>query len=187
MSDRVGNWLRAMSRRRRRWVVAGLALAGYGAVYLAVVGALTLVRGGAADWGGPLGGTIGGAAGASAAIWWQSRRMGGLDRLNQLQRAAKQGRLPDDADPAVWRPLLTRELQSMRRAWVWLLAGSAALSSVLLIVLLVDSTGRTGYLVVGVLLIGAVVLLLSWLSRRERRKLERLLAQLPGAEDVPAG
>ncbi|MGY1750952.1 hypothetical protein [Modestobacter sp. SYSU DS0511] len=179
VSDWLGNWLRAMSRRRRRWVVAGILLATYGAVYLALVGAFTLVNGGQVDWGGPLGGTVGGAAGASVVLWWQSRRMGGLDRLGQLQRAAKQGRLPDDADPAVWRPLLTRELRSMRRARRWVLASFLALSLVLLAVLLVDGAVRTSYLAAGVLVIGAVVLLLGWLSRREQRKLERLLDQLP--------
>ncbi|SDN84222.1 hypothetical protein SAMN05428965_1888 [Geodermatophilus sp. DSM 45219] len=50
--------------------------------------------------------------------WVRRRQWGARDRLEQYVSAARAGRLPDGADPAVWRPLLEAELRRRRRARV---------------------------------------------------------------------
>ncbi|MQA36305.1 hypothetical protein [Modestobacter roseus] len=178
--------LSGRSGRRRRWVVAGILLGTYGSVYLALVGVFALVHGGPVDWGRPIGGVVGGAVGVWGVLWWQSRRLGGLDGVDQLRQAAKRGRLPDDADPAVWGPLLTRQVRTMRRLRPWALTGLGLLSVVALGLLVVVAAMPWGWGVLAVLVLGSALGLLWWQSRREERRLRRLLEQLPDSDGVTA-
>lgn len=177
--------VRAVLRRRHRWVAAAVVVAVYALVYPVVVLGIALVFRDPVDWSGPAGPFIGTAIGTGLVSWWQSRRMGGSDRVQQFERAVTSGRLPEDADPAVWRPLLARERRRVRR----LLVGALALTSAVLVLVLAlfwsAEDRAVGLAVAGALLVGTAAL---WpLSRRQVRRLDRLADQLPGRQPDSVG
>jgi hypothetical protein len=184
VAERVRNWLRAMPRWPRRLVVVVILVAAYGITYPAVVFLVAVVFRDPVDWSRPAGPFIGGALGTGLTTWWQSRRMGGADRVQQYERAVKTKHLPDDADPAVWRPLLAGQRCRVRR----LLAAGVTLGAVLEVVLLLLTRGRdeqgTGLVVAAALLAGLVGL--GWAARRQVRTLDRLADQLPGTDPASA-
>jgi hypothetical protein len=50
---------------------------------------------------------------------WQRRRNGGAEASVDTAQALKYGRLPDDADPQVWRERLDRQERTQRRVrWI---------------------------------------------------------------------
>jgi hypothetical protein len=62
--------------------------------------------------------TIGGlyfGAGMTIYLRWQRTHSGGITETNPISQAIKTGRLPDDAAPAVWVPLLERRRVTLRR------------------------------------------------------------------------
>lgn len=141
---------------------------------------------GPVTWTRGLGGFLGVLAGSLTVTWVQRRRLGGREREEQYARALRSGRLPEDADPAVWRPLLERELRSRRRALVsvvpvtGLFAGAAVL-------LLGDAFG-TGALGLALVAVGGVlvVVVMFGVVRAQVPRVERLLDQVPDP-GAPAG
>ena len=95
----------------RRSVVRLLAVGLLGAAYLLTVWLLSLTGDDPADWVGPLPHVLAGFAAGLIGARIRRRRLGGADRAREYDRALRTGRLPEGADPAVWRPLLERELQ----------------------------------------------------------------------------
>ena len=185
MAERVRNWLRTLPRWARLLVVAVVLMAGYGMAYVAVVLLVAVVFRDPVDWSGPAAGPfIGTALGTGLTTWWQSRRMGGTDRVQQYERALKTKRLPEDADPAVWRPLLARERRLVRR----ILATGLAVGAVVLVASLLLFRGPDeqviGLVMAAALLVGLGAL--GWGTRRQVRAIDRLTDQLPGAGPASA-
>jgi hypothetical protein len=184
VAERVRNWLRAMPRWPRRLVVAVILVAVYGITYPAVVFLVAVMFRDPVDWSEPAGPFIGTALGTGLTTWWQFRRMGGADRVQQFERAVKTKHLPADADPAVWRPLLAGQRRLVRRS----LAAALALGAVVLGGLLLVVRGRDeqaiGLVVAAALLAGLVAL--GWAARRQVRTLDRLAGQLPGSDPASA-
>jgi len=130
--------LRARSPRQQALllvaVVAVLDLLTYGLVLVgqAFIGEEPI------DWISPLGPVLGSLLGTCIAWsligWWRQRRAGEpeRERLRPIRTATRTGRLPADVDPAVWAPLLAREQRAHRRRMVVVAAVQAALSIVLL-------------------------------------------------------
>jgi hypothetical protein len=177
---RVRDW----PEGRRRWVAAVELVVGSALLYLALVGVLTLIDGGPPDWTAPVGPFLAAAVGGCLATWRRQRRMGGADRVRQYERAVKAGRLPDDADPAVWRPLLARQHRVVRGS----LTVALALGGALVVVLLLLERGSDGH-GVGLAVAAALVLglvALWWTARRQFRRLDRLADQLPGTDPFSA-
>ena len=174
--------VQALPRRRRRLVFLTLAVGYVGAFY----GVLLLVQRVAGDdpvdWAQPLGPLVGSVAGTSLVTWWQRRRLGGSERVTQFQAALRARRLPDDADPAVWRRLLTAQRRTQRRAVVT--------TQVLLVVVAafaLSLADLSDAQVVGGLLLAALsAVLVGWWGRRVRRPLEQLIARLPDGRSTPA-
>ncbi|NEK92932.1 hypothetical protein GCU67_01920, partial [Modestobacter muralis] len=126
--QRVGG----LPRRQRRLVVAAAVAGWLAATYGLLVALQAAVGDDPVDLLQPLGPLAGTLGGTTLGLRWQRRRTGGGDRQRQLGAALRSRRLPADADPAVWRPLLAGEQRALRRL---LVTGSGAL--VLLVVLVV--------------------------------------------------
>ncbi len=115
-------------------------------------------------------------------LWWQRRRMGSFRRMGEYERALKRGRLPDDADPAEWGPLL-RRAQRFQRGARPLAVGVTALSAVVVVasMLWVDLGWRMASAAAAV---GAVAVAVVWVSSgRQSARIDRLAAQSPADRD----
>ena len=108
----------ARGPRSRRWRRLALAVLAVAALYVLAQLLLAAAFDGPVTWTRGMGAFIGGLTGSLTVTWLQRRRLGGREQEEQYARALRSGRLPEDADPAVWRPLLERELRSRRRALV---------------------------------------------------------------------
>ena len=164
----------------RRWVVDGLVLAGLLAVvYLLMFGAMTLLSDDPVNWLQPLPAPLS-FAGPYIGVRIRRRRLGGAELMRDYERAARAGRLPDGADPAVWQPLLVRELDAQRwaRFLPHVLVGVLAVPWVLVVVLY-DLGLLWGLLAVA--LFASFGAWLRWLGRQQARRTQRLLDQLTGA------
>ena len=165
----------ALPRRRRRLVVS-VVVAGYAAAFYAVMLVVQrLVGDEPVDWLQPLGPIVGTAVGTALGTWFVRRRFGGGERVAQLQAALRSRRLPDDADPSVWRPLLLAQRRTQRR----ILVGTQVLLVVVGLAVLVVLDASTSVLVggLGVLVLAAV--LMGWAGKRSLRPLDELIAGLP--------
>jgi uncharacterized membrane protein YfcA len=171
--------------RRRRAVVLLLLGALLAAVYLLTVWAQCLVGDDPVDWIQPLPGMLAAFTGSYVGMRVQRRRLGGGERMRQYDRAVRTGRLPDDADPAVWRPLLERELRVQQRAMRVSTGGVVLLCAVawVLVAVLYD-VGPVWWLVAAVVLV-LVAAWLRWLGRRQAARIRRLLDRTP--DTAPTG
>ena len=168
----------ALPRRRRRLVVS-VVVAGYAAAFYAVLLVVQrLVSDEPVDWLQPLGPIVGTAVGTALGTWFVRRRFGGGERVTQLQAALRSRRLPDDADPSVWRPLLLAQRRTQRRMFVGTQVLLVVVGLVVLVVLVVLDAS-TSVLVggLGVLVLAAV--LMGWAGKRSLRPLDELIAGLP--------
>jgi hypothetical protein len=176
LPGRVG----ALPTRRRRLVLLAL-VAGYVAVFYAVLVLVQrLIGDDPVDWWQPLGPIVGSLVGTSLVTWWQRRQLGGRERVDQLQAALRSRRLPEDADPAVWRPLL----EGQRRTQQGAVLATQFLLVVLGLAVLLLADVSTGFLLGGLVLLVLATLLTGWWGRRMRRGLDELIAGLPAE---PAG
>ena len=116
----------------------------------------------------------------------QRRRLGGADRLRAYERAVRTGRLPDDADAAVWRPLLERELRVQQRASTYSTGGLGLLLAVAWVLIAVLYDVDLVWWLVACTSIALFAAWLRWLGRRQTRRIRRLLGRLPDAVP-PAG
>ena len=156
-----------------RWLVRAL----YAVVlYLCAV----LVFGwidGELSWGKAVGPVAAGLTAATISGWWQRRRAG--DLVVPVGTAIRTGTLPDDADPAVWRPVLERR-------WASLWWAEIACYLVLLFVagLWVANALRAAYpwatTALGLLVALALAALIRWWGLRQRRRIDRLEDQVAG-------
>ncbi|MDP9430846.1 MAG: hypothetical protein M3Q47_19205 [Actinomycetota bacterium] len=165
---------------RRRALMVGLLVV----TYLLNVWVLSLVDDDPADWFEPLPGLLGGFGGAYLGVRLQRRRLGGRERVCVYERALRTGRLPEDTAPALWRPLLERELQVQRkgtRAVVWVV-GVLVLCWVLIAVLYDIALVWWLLAVLGLVLFAAF---LRWAADRQTRRIRRLLDEASG--DASAG
>ena len=130
-------------------------------------------------------GLLGGFLGGYLGMRLQRRRLGGRTRMREHDRALRTGRLPDDADPAVWRPLLEREpctQQRGTRVTTWGVGLLFAVAWVLVAVL--HDMGPLWCLVAA----AVIALFAAWLRRlggrqaaRIRRLLDRITTGVPPA------
>lgn len=173
-----------LPRRRRRVVV--LLLAGLlGVTHLVTVWVLWLVGDDPVDWIQPLPGVLGAFTGSYIGMRIQRRRLGGGERMRQYGRAVRTGRLPDDADPAVWRPVLERELRAQKRAMRVSTGGVVLLSAVAwVLVAVLHDVGPVWWLVAAAVLV-LFAAWLRWLGRRQAARIRWLLDRTP--DDAAAG
>ena len=175
---------RALPPRRRRLVVVASSVGYLVAFYALMYLVQTVTRDEPVGWATPLGAMVGPVIGSFLGGFlmagWQVRRLGSSERLHQLEGALRTRRLPDDADPAVWGPLLAREQRFLRRAFTVLPVATVVLGAVVVgIVAVTAQDVQVGYLGIGAALIAAVVALLDWWGRRQQRWLADLVDQLP--------
>ncbi|MFS4505876.1 hypothetical protein ACMA46_06520 [Clavibacter sp. Sh2141] len=105
----------------------------------------------------------------------QRRRSGGTSTNAEIQRAMTTGRLPADADPAVWMPALEWRRAQLRRS-VWALIPLAAFVLLGIVIVLTDPATPTGWLVLVVFLaVGAFSIAQT---RRAVPRVDDLLRQL---------
>jgi hypothetical protein len=94
--------------------------------------------------------------------------------------ALKKGRLPDDADPEVWRALLKGEKRVHDRARRLAQGSIGLVVAAWLVVALVYDFGPLGWVLV--LLGGALAWgLMHWGAERQGRRIDRLREQVPPA------
>ena len=173
-------WLRGLPRTTRRLVVAGLVIGVLALWYVVLlVGNAWLSDG--SDWTEPLPSMIGGIAGMAVVLGLQRRRLGSFRRMGDYDTAVRRGRLPEDADPAEWGPLLEGEQRFQRGARTFALG-----VTVFAVVVVVFGFAWAGFGWIAVLvaaLIGALgVGLLEVASRRQTARIESLRDQL---RDLP--
>lgn len=146
--------------------------------YVLVRALVDLAAGNSVDWtGGVSPVLLGGLAGVLVPLWWQRRRAGGWERAAQFAGAVRTGRLPSDADPAVWRPLLERELRARRRALVVLVPLAGGIAALVAVVLArAAGMGPLGW---ALAVTGAVLVVASvwWAVQERTEQVERLLDQ----------
>ncbi len=175
-SERIRGRVERLPAGQRRTVVLGSVVLLLGAAYLGTVLVAAALLEEDPDWLRPIPGLAGSFAGAFLAVRWQRRRLGGASRLREFTRALRTGRLPDDADPAVWRELLQRERLAQRRVHVCVLVlvglfatGWAVIAALLTFdAVAAVSTG----------LVVAVAALVWVLGARHSARIDRLAAQL---------
>lgn len=160
-------------------MVVGLAvLVLYGLLYVGCVRVFAWMDGRPPDWARPLGPMIGGSLGPWFVLRRQRRRMGGYARARAFARAVRRRRLPDDADPAVWGPLLEGERRALRRAQTVDAPVAAAVFAAVAIVSSVVIGFRWSVVLA---ILGAAVALVSvaWLTgRRNLARIDLLADQL---------
>jgi hypothetical protein len=92
-----------------------------------------LVDDGPVNWTAPLPGLLGGFIGTAGVVCLQRRSLGATLTRGQLDRALRDGRLPEDADAELWALVLGDELADLRAS---LTAGLATM-----VVLAASATG----------------------------------------------
>jgi Flp pilus assembly protein TadB len=121
---------------------------------------------------------LGGLTGSLLVVWWQRRRMGGAERARQFSAAVRTGRLPDDADPAVWHPLLARERGVVHRVRAGVVVLLGLVVAAWGLVAVVGSFTWPAALI-SVALVIAVAVLVWAVSARTSARIDRLAEQLP--------
>lgn len=176
--DGVRRWLAGLPAGVRRLVVVVVVVFLYGPLYLVAVLVLAWVNGRSPDWTEPIGSMVGATLGVAIGTWMRRRRMGSCKRVREFTVALRTRRLPDDADPAVWAPLLTGERRALRR--------SQAITLPLLALLFTGAAISAGVLGLGgagasaMVLVGFALVAVLWLvSRRSAARLDHLADQLP--------
>ena len=178
----VRRWFRGLPRTSRRIVAAAVVL-GYLAIWYAVILAVDAAIGdGDVGWTDPLSSMVGPIIGIGLVFWLRRRQMGSLGRVWDFDDAARRGRLPEDADPAEWGPLLDQARRFQRGA------RSVALAfTMVMAVAGVAVSAWAGYHWVVVVLIaligGVLVAVLEFGSRRQAERIDRLQDQLRGLRD----
>ena len=179
-SERPGALRRRLDQVPLRWrrVVLLALVTGYlGAAYVVLVGLHDLIDDGPVDWTAPLPSLLGGFVGTAGVVCLMRRPPQDALSRGRLDRALRDGRLPDDADPELWALVLGDELAD--------LAGkrTAGLATMVLLIacplgmaLVVDPAWVRMSLTAGVLAVGGLLL---WAGRRQAARLRRLLDQLP--------
>ncbi|UOY02094.1 hypothetical protein [Blastococcus sp. PRF04-17] len=109
---------------------------------------------------------------------WHRRRMGGAERVGQFRTALRSGRLPEDADPAVWRPLLEQEQRVVRLLWRWL-AGLVVVVVALWALVAAVGTFTWSAALISTGLVLAVVVVVGAVLARQSARMAALSAQLP--------
>lgn len=174
-------WLRAQPPTTRRLVIAGIVL-GWLAVWYLALFALNSWFSDEPGWTQPLTSMIGPLVGVSLALWLRRRAMGGFGRVWEFDRAVRRRRLPDDADPAEWGPLLERGRRFQRKAKTF--ARAVTLLVLIATVLLMAWVGYGWIVVVVAGLIGALLVgVLEFAGRRQARRMDLLQEQLRDLED----
>ena len=182
--------LRALPPGRRRLVVAAVALGYAVLVYGLALGAHTALGGGPVDWARPavpaLTSLIGLLTSVAVVSWWPRHRsrVARRGQLRPFETAARTGRLPDGADPAVWRPfLVARQRVHRRRTTVTLVAVAAVAAGLLVLVVLLTDAAISS-VVLCVLVAGQALTWVSVAGQRTQRRLTAMLGRLP--EDARA-
>ncbi|MDT0277823.1 hypothetical protein [Blastococcus goldschmidtiae] len=174
--DAFRNWFQGLPRTTRR-VVGAVALIGGLGLWYAFLFAVDSWSGESPGWADPLDGMVGGIVGVGGFLWLQSRRLGGLGKARKFERARRRGRLPDDADPAEWGPLLDQAHRFQRGARSFAVAFTMVTA-----VAVVAVSAWAGYdwvVVVVIALIGvALVAVLDLASRRQTLRIRRLQEQV---------
>lgn len=174
--DALRRRLRALPPTTRRLVLAGVVLGWLAVWYLALLALNTWVLD-EPDWTRPLSSMIGPLVGIAVVFWLLRRRLGSFRRVGMYQGALQRGRLPDDADPAEWGPLLERARGFQRGA-----RSVALVLTVLAVVVVVIGFAWAGFgsiaVIVAALVGVAGVALLEWASRRQSAKADRLQEQV---------
>ena len=180
--DAFRRWLRGLPRTTRRLVVTGLVIAWLGAWYVALLVIERALDDGEASWTEPLSSMIGPLIGVGLVFWLRRRALGSFGRVWELDEAARRRRLPDDADPAEWGPLLESAHRFQSRARK--LAVGFILLVLIVTILLVAWAGFGWAVVVAVALMGAaLVALLEFTSRRQLARIDILQDQVRGLPD----
>ena len=173
-------WLHGLPATTRRLVVAGVVL-GWLALWYGVLLAMHTWFFDEPGWAEPLPSMVGAVVGGGLVLFLQRRRMGSLGRVWDVDRAVRRRRLPDDADPAEWGPLLEGAQQFQRGARRF-----ALVPTVLAVVLLVLGFAWAGFGGVAVLVVALIgvagVALLEVVSRRQAARIDDLRDQL---RDLP--
>lgn len=175
--DAFRRWFRGLPRTRRRLVAAGVVV-GWLALWYAALFAIRLAIGDDdVGWADPLSSMVGPLIGIALVLWLRRRQMGSFRRVWDFDDAARRSRLPEDADPAEWGPLLDgaeRFQRGARTLALWF--------TVLTAVAVVAVAAWVGYgwvVVVAAVLIGAaLVAVLDVASRRQVARIRLLQEQL---------
>lgn len=186
--------VRALPPARRFLAIAAVVGLCDVLLYLPLVALTSLVGDGPVDWAAPVAPLLGGFLGALLAqavvLWWRRRQAGEAQRAARrpFETATRTGRLPADADPVVWTPLLVDRLAGQRRRTVVAVAVLAVLT-VAVAVLLVVSTDLRPFSLVVVTVAHLQLLSAVWAAGERRRQrlagmLERLAAR--AADGRPA-
>lgn len=174
-------WLHGLPRTTRRIVVAALVFGWLALWYVAVFAVRGAIGDGDVGRAEPLTTMIGPLIGVAVAFWLRRRAMGSFGRVWELDTAVRRRRLPDDADPAEWGPLLERAVGFQRGARS--LALGLTVLSVVVVVIGFAWAGFGWIAVLAAALIGFLgVALLEVASRRQTQRIERLQDQV---RDLP--
>jgi hypothetical protein len=178
-------WLHGLPRTTRRLVVAGLVIGWLALWYAALFAADSAFGEDDVSWADPLPSMVGAVVGGGFVLWLQRRRMGSFTSVWDFDRAVRRRRLPDDADPAEWGPLLAAGHRFQRGARRFALGFTLL---VLIATVLLLAWGGYGWPVVAAAgLIGAaLVAVLEIAGGRRSRRIERLQDQLHGLSDQGA-
>lgn len=173
-SDR---WLDRRTPGVRRLVVVGSAACVVAVWYVVLAVAVPALSGGEPDWRQPIGPILGGLSGIGLVFWMQRRWSGGVGRIPDHGRALRTGRLPEDADPDVWEPLLVRDQRGHARARRVALACTGLIVVSWLLVAVMYDFGSLGWALV--IVVGAgMPAWIAWATGRQRRRIEALRAQV---------
>ena len=173
-----------MPPRQRRLVLTGAGLGSLAVLYGLGLAAHALIGPEPVDWSWPIRSVVLPAILAFSigllVAWSQQRRMGGGDVQREFDAAVRSRRLPDDADPAVWGPVLAGEQRFVRRVFTVVPLATAGLVAVVvgLAAVTVEDV-RVEYLGISAALFAAMVLMLHFVGHRQQRRLADLAAQLP--------
>lgn len=168
-----------LPRRRRRAVALLLLATLLASVYLPTVWAQAVIGDDPVDWIRPVPGLLGGFLGGYLGVRLQRRRLGGRERMREYDRAMRTGRLPDDVDPAVWRPLLERELHTQQRGMRVTTCGVSLVFAVAWVLVAVLHDIDPVWWLVAAAAIALFAVWLRWLAGRQAARIRRLLDRLP--------
>ena len=133
-------------------------------------------------WAEPLFSMIGPLVGVALALWLRRRAMGSFGRVWDLDRAVRRRRLPDDADPAEWEPLLEKGDSFQRGARKFAL-GSTVITGVLLMIGLAWAGFGWIAVLVAAAICGVAVALVEFGGKRRSQRIELLQEQLRSLPD----
>ena len=175
-------WFRGLPRTTRRFLGVGFVIGVLVLWYVAIYVVRRAVGDDDVTWAQPLSSMIGPLIGVALAFWLRRRAMGSVGHVWEFDRAVRRRRLPDDADPTEWGPLLEKGDRFQRRARTF-----AVGLTVFVVVVVVVGFAWAGFGWIAVLitaLIGVVgVALLEVAIRRRTARIESLRDQLCGLPD----